>query len=249
MAPSNKPKKQAKAKTTAFPLANTSPLDSNNHMASLSNDILSPAPATRVAFREFIEIAKLGNIKLFLETAAFTSDGKNLRLLWACAFKEGLMAGHQLYGKTVERLNEAHNKGYEEGYGEGRRDEEIDWRCEGHSGFCSHLQVHQDSSTQTEPPAFIDASASTTDEYTTVSEPTPTQINPPPPVPTITVDSSTQTEDDDDNSPLPPPVLSIATVEGDPPPEKKSRAPPLPPLTRFDWANDAATSLPILLSN
>src|ERR1700678_1660062 len=30
MAPSNKPKKQAKAKTTAFPLANTSPLDSGS---------------------------------------------------------------------------------------------------------------------------------------------------------------------------------------------------------------------------
>src|ERR1700678_956524 len=212
MAPSNKPKKQAKAKTTAFPLANTSPLDSGNPTASPSNDISSPASATRVAFRHFIEIAELGNIKLFLETAASPSDGENLRLLWVRAFKEGLMAGHQLYGKTVERLNEAHNRGYDEGYDEGRRDEEIDWRCEGHSGFCSHLQVHQDSSAQTEPPAFIDASASTTDEYTTVSEPTPTQINPPPPVPTITVDSSTQTEDDDDNSPLPPPVLSIATV-------------------------------------
>src|SRR6202522_2811572 len=249
MAPSNKPKKQAKAKTTAFPLANTSPLDSGNPTASPSDDVSSTASATRVAFRHFTEIAELGNIKLFLETAASTSDGENLRLLWARAFKEGLMAGHQLYGKTVERLNEAHNKGYEEGYGEGRRDEEIDWRCEGHSGFCSHLQVHQDSSTQNEPPAFVDASASTTDEYTTVSEPTPTQIDPPPPVPIVTVDSSRQTQDDDDDSPPLPPISSISTVEGDPPPEKKSRAPPLPPLTRFDWANDAATSLPILLSN
>src|SRR5271155_3425639 len=249
MAPSNKPKKQAKAKTTAFPLANASPLDSGNPTASPSDDISSPASATRVAFRHFIEIAELGNIKLFLETAASTSDGENLRLLWAHTFKEGLMAGHQLYGKTVERLNEAHNRGYEEGYGEGRRDEEIDWRCEGHSGFCSHLQVHQDSSTQTEPPAFVDASASTADEYTTVSEPTPTQIDPPPPVPTVTVDSSTQTQDDADDSPPLPPISSISTVERDPPPETKSRSPPLPPSTSFDWANDAATSLPILPSN
>ena len=59
---------------------------------------------------------------------------------------------------------------------------DVKGRCEGHSGFCSHLQVHQDSSTQTEPPAFGDTSASTADEYTTVSEPTPTQIDPPPPV-------------------------------------------------------------------
>src|SRR6202522_2241546 len=42
MAPSNKPKKQAKAKTTAFPLANTSPLDSGNPTAS---DVQSPAPS------------------------------------------------------------------------------------------------------------------------------------------------------------------------------------------------------------
>src|ERR1700678_1999089 len=111
MAPSNKPKKQAKVKTTAFPLANTSPLDSGNPTASPSDDISSPASATHVAFRHFIEIAELGNIKLFLETAASTSDGENLRLLWARAFKEGLMAGHQLYGKTVEKLNEAHNRG------------------------------------------------------------------------------------------------------------------------------------------
>jgi hypothetical protein len=39
MAPSNKPKKQAKAKTAASPLANTRALDGNNHMDSPSNDI------------------------------------------------------------------------------------------------------------------------------------------------------------------------------------------------------------------
>src|ERR1700678_785973 len=125
MAPSNKPKKQAKAKTAAFPLANTSPLDSGNHTASPSNNILSPASATRVAFRDFIEIAELGNIKLFLETAASTSDGENLKILWARAFKEGLRVGHELYVGAVESLNMAHNEGYEEGYNEGRRDEEI----------------------------------------------------------------------------------------------------------------------------
>jgi hypothetical protein len=107
MAPSSKPKKQAKAKTAASPLASTSPLNSKSHTASPSNDILSPASATRVAFRDFIKIAELGNIKIFLETAASTPDGENLRLLCAHAFKEGLMAGHQLYGKTVEKLNEA----------------------------------------------------------------------------------------------------------------------------------------------
>src|ERR1700678_946371 len=118
MAPSNKPKKQAKAKMTAFPLANTSPLDSGNPTASPSDDISSPASATHVAFREFIEIAELGNIKLFLETAASTSDGKNLKILWARAFKEGLRVGHELYVGAVAKLNKAHNEGYEEGYNE-----------------------------------------------------------------------------------------------------------------------------------
>src|ERR1700678_509458 len=69
---------------------------------------------------------------------------------------------------------------------------DVKGRCEGHSGFCSHLQVHQDSSTQNEPPSFVDASASTSDADTAVNEPTPTQINSPPPEPTITPESSTQ---------------------------------------------------------
>src|SRR5271168_4358081 len=72
--------------------------------------------------------------------------------------------------------------------------------------------------------------------------------DPPPPVPVVTVDSGTQTQDDDNDSPPLPPVTSTAPVL-DPPPETKSRSPPLPPSTRFDWANDAATSLPILPSN
>src|SRR6202522_3851107 len=79
---------------------------------------------------------------------------------------------------------------------------------------------------------------STSDEYTTVNEPTPTPINPPPPVPTVTVDRSTQTQDDDDDSLPLPPVPSTAPVF-DPPPLS----------ARFDWADDAATSLPILPSN
>ena len=119
MAPSNKPKKQAKAKTAAAPLAGTSPLNSNNHTDSPSDDISSSESATRVVFHDFIEITKLGNIKTFLETAASTPDRENLKLLWACTFKEGLRVGHELYVGAVEKLNEAHNKGYEEGYGKG----------------------------------------------------------------------------------------------------------------------------------
>jgi hypothetical protein len=115
MAPGNKPKKQAKAKMAATPLANTGALDSKNHTDFPSSNISSSASA----FRDFIEIAELGDIKTFLETAASTPDGENLRLLWARAFKEGLRVGHGLYVGAVEGLNKAHKEGYEEGYNEG----------------------------------------------------------------------------------------------------------------------------------
>ena len=114
MSPSNKTK-QSKTKAAKCPqlLANTSPLDSNSHTASPSNNTLSSASATHVAFRDFIEITELGNIKTFLKTAASTLDSENLRLLWARTFKEGLKVGHQLYVGAVEGLNKAHNEGYE----------------------------------------------------------------------------------------------------------------------------------------
>jgi hypothetical protein len=246
MAPRNKPKKQEKVKTAAKPLANTGALDSNTTTTSLPNNIPSPAPAAHIAFREFIAIAKLGNIKDFLKTAASTSDGENLKLLWARTFKEGLRVGHELYVGAVAKLNEAHNEGYEEGYNEGRRDEQGDWIMDGYGLQGEQPPVCEESGTQTEPPSLVDSSTSTSDTDTAVNEPTPTPINPPPPVPTVTVDRSTQTQDDDDDSPPLPPVPSTAPVR-DPPPKTV----PHPPSSaaRLNWADDAATSLPILPSN
>jgi hypothetical protein len=196
-------------------------------------------------FRQFIKLAELSNIKLFIETASSTPDGENLKFLWVRAFKERLRVGHQLHVGAVEKLNDAHNKGYKEGYGEGRRDKETDWMCEGHGGFCSPLQVHQDSGTQTKPPSLVDTSASTSNMDTTVNEPTPTQINPPLPALVITVSSSTQTQDDIDNSPPLLPVPSTSTVELNPPPETEPHPQPLP--AHLDWADNAAL-LPILPS-
>src|ERR1700678_2167090 len=217
MAPSNRPKKQAKAKTVAISLANTGTLDSNTTTASLPNDIPSPAPAMRVTFREFIAIAELGNIKDFLETAASTSDGENLKILWARTFKEGLRVGHELYVGAVAKLNEAHNEGYEEGYNEGRRDEQGDWIINGYGLHGEQPPACEDSSTQTKRPSLVDASASTSDTDTAVNEPTPTPVNPPPPVPTVTVDRSTQTQDDDNDRPPLPPVIPTAPVFRPPP--------------------------------
>jgi hypothetical protein len=112
------------------------------------------SPLTRVAFREFIELADLGAIKTFITTAASSSEGENLKLLWGRAFKEGLMAGHTLYGKTEERLKEVHDCAYETGYNEGRRDEQEDWLMDGH-GYCvqqqsQHPSPGEDSGTQTD---------------------------------------------------------------------------------------------------
>ena len=96
--------------------------------------------ATRVAFCEFIELVDLSSIKVFISTAASSPEGENLKLLWGCAFKEGLTAGHLLHGKTEERLKEvqaeAYEEGYQAGYEEGHCDEHGDWALEGHGIHC-----------------------------------------------------------------------------------------------------------------
>src|ERR1700678_1330675 len=260
MSPSNKTK-QSKTKAAKYPqpLANTSALERNNHTDSPSNNTSSSASATHTEFRKFIEHADLETIKHFLTIAASSPEGENLKFLWARAFKEGLVAGHALYGRTEEKLKEANELGYEQGFKEGgsskidlvqagidqgRRDEWGDWATAGHGQHCfqhAAIPIHEyysSSGVQTDTPTFVTTSTSTSDEYTTVNEPTPTQIDPPPPVPTVTVDSSTQTQDDDNDSLPLPPVPSTAPVF-DPPPLS----------ARFAWADDAATSLPILPSN
>jgi len=238
MSPSNKTK-QSKTKAAKYPqpLANTSALERNNHTVSPSNDNPSSTSLMRITFRQYLELAELCDIKFSTDAASSTPDGENLKQLWARAFKEGFRVGHQLYEKTVEKIKEAHNKGYEEGYSEGRRDEEINWRCEGHGELCAPLQVRQDSGTQTEPPSLVDAGASTDD-----SPPLPPVI---PTAPIFKPPPKTE--------PRPPPLPSMQPLK--PKPYKRqdtgglvSKPRPLPLSARFDWADDAA-SLPILPSN
>ena len=122
---------------------------SSKHQSKPTNTSLSTAIATnitpldntsptRVAFREFIELADLNSIKNFITTASSSSEGENLKLLWGRAFKEGLIAGHQLYGKAEERLKEVHEEGFQAGYEEGQRDERGDWALEGHGIHCGY---------------------------------------------------------------------------------------------------------------
>ena len=182
--------------------------------------------STCVAFRDFIQLADHQSIKIFFDVAATSPQGENLKPLWDRAFKEGLRVGHQLYVETVGKLNEAHKTGYEEGYStgynEGRRDEDIDWRIEGHGGWCTPLQCHQESGIQTdgfespqapEPPSFE----------------TNTQTTPPAP----TNDAGTQYE--------PPPVIFEATSSDEP--QLVTAASPAPTLIAYEKITTPGTIL------
>jgi hypothetical protein len=132
------PKNQPKQPSVANHSNISPPVDAST-ATIIPPDNTSESSPTCVAFREFIKLADLNSIKIFITTATSSSEGKNLKLLWGCAFKEGLMAGHALYGKTEERLKEVHDCAYETGYNEGQRDEQEDWLMDGH-GYCAQRQ-------------------------------------------------------------------------------------------------------------
>ena len=136
MGPSNKKHHSRSRKGTC------APPDINTSLPATITTKITPlddtALATRVAFREFIELADLSTIKIFITTAASSYEGENLKFLWGRAFKEGLIAGHQLYGKTEERLKEVREEGYQAGYIEGQHDERGDWALDGHGLHCGY---------------------------------------------------------------------------------------------------------------
>jgi hypothetical protein len=149
-------------------------------------------------FREFIELADLNSIRVFITTASSFPDGENLKLLWGRAFKEGLIAGHQLYGKTEEKLKvvqaEAYEEGFQAGYNEGQRDTHEDWALDGHGLHCGYRTTvpYDDYGTL---PDSIATSPVTTDKKASVS----TQTDPPA---TTTTSVSTQTTS------LPTPIIA-----------------------------------------
>src|SRR6266567_194879 len=108
----------------------------------------STTPATHVTFCEFIELADLKTIKLFLITAASTPEGQNLESLWDRAFEEGQCA---LLQRLDKKLDDADDRGYKRGFEEGesskvrvfamgleegRSDECSDWIAAGHGEHC-----------------------------------------------------------------------------------------------------------------
>jgi len=112
MSPSNK-KTHGKAKKPA-----STPLCTTNIPPPL--DTPSAAPATRIAFRKFIELADFESIKQFLTTASLSPDSQNLKLLWARAFKKGYIVGQASCTDALEeKVEKACNHGYKQGFKEG----------------------------------------------------------------------------------------------------------------------------------
>jgi hypothetical protein len=185
------------------------------------------APATRIAFRDFIELADLESIKQFLTAAASSQEGENLRCLWDRAFKEGLRVGHQLYVETVGKLNEAHDSGYEAGFEEGRREEQGDWLIDGHGEHCGYPSTvaHEDFGTQTDPESMPKPSPTPRSTAELAVQTTHIEIQ----------HAGSQT-----STPQPDPI---------PNPIRTTTPPPVP----LSWADDAASlpisSPPILPSN
>ena len=155
-------KKSSKHQSKRENVANSSNTTTESTINGTTDTLAAPASstisseATRVAFREFIELADRNAIKNFIALASLSPEGENLKLLWGRAFKEGLIAGHQLYGKTEERLKEVyidgHDKGFQAGYDDGRRDEPGDWILDGHGMHCGYEATApcEDASTQTD---------------------------------------------------------------------------------------------------
>ncbi|KIM45019.1 hypothetical protein M413DRAFT_24288 [Hebeloma cylindrosporum] len=222
MGPSNK-KTHGKAKKPA-----TTPPCAADIAPSLNT--ASTASTTRIAFREFIELADLESIKQFLVAASSSPDGENLKLLWARAFKEGFLVGQGSSTEILEeKVEEARNQGFKEGSSskidlfeagvyEGCHDERADWLAEGHGDHCfTPTRVSEDRGIQTD---HVTIPVPATDACTQTS-----------PVALPTSNACTQTDPD----------FSIEPTSSIP-------SPHLPSPVSLNWADDAA-SLPIVRSH
>jgi hypothetical protein len=189
MSPSNK-KKSGKTKPVTPTTSHASTVPANNAITDATS---SPATSTSVAFREFIELASLDNIKQFITAASTTPEGENIRLLWGRAFKEGLMAGHLLFGKTEEKINKAHSAGFQEGFDEGGRQVYGDMVLEGHGPHCFEITTN----------VYDDYGNKYSDQPSTASVDSSTQTDPQPVTFVTTTNSFTHTENDVDDGPHP----------------------------------------------
>jgi hypothetical protein len=178
MGPSNRKHHSKSKKSTCAPSCISTGLPTATTTNISPPDDTSESSATHVVFQEFIELADLSSIKVFITTASSSPEGENLKLLWGRAFKEGLIAGHKLYGKTEERLKEVHEEGFQAGYNEGRNDERGDWALDGHGIHCGYQSdqsaiPYDDHGTLTDPTATSESSIITETRVTVATQTDP----------------------------------------------------------------------------
>ena len=197
------PKNQPKRSSTA----NAAPAEKSVQAASIRTDSeiitattttrSTPAntcPETQAArqkFREFIEIANLETIKIFLSTTFSVPESENLELLWDRAFEEGYDAGRRKLLSTLDKkLDEADERGYERGVEEskikyfkmglddGHANECSEWIKNGHGQHCFMPVVFLENiGVQTDPAATPTPITTQTDPLAT---PALCDMSPPP---------------------------------------------------------------------
>ena len=211
-------------------------------------------PATHVVFHQFIELANLNTITLFLTTATSTPDGKNLKFLWEWAFEEGQKVGldeghHFVDGMDIQEVLKV---GFEQGQAVSMAAEKQEWQTKGHGENCiealpvCHFSTTAIQATNIPPPRSMAMTA------VQVDSPKPLPILTPPTVDSIIQTIPLKIQDASSQtvlypSPIPkprhatsPPSLVNVNIQTSVTTEPSiSVSPPL------NWAEDA-TSLPIL---
>ncbi|KIM38695.1 hypothetical protein M413DRAFT_12618 [Hebeloma cylindrosporum] len=206
-----------------------------------------PAPTIVIDFAVFVRRASLLDLEKFLELAATTREGRNLKLLWDRAFLSGMKTGIEEASKAVDyekRL--AFATGYNQGLKapaskqcterieEALELERASWIEQGHGDNCFKLPISpstREFAVQSDPICLSPMTPSLTCEVAVQSDP----IHFP-----STASSSTQTS-------LTPPAssMSAATLPN------LSSQPPLIELEqpklqvcpeKLNWADDVATS-------
>jgi len=211
-------------------------------------------PATHVMFHQFIELANLNTITLFLTTAASTPDGEDLEFLWKHAFKEGQRVGldeghHFVDGMDIQEVLKV---GFEQGQAVSMAAEKQEWQTKGHGENCiealpvCHFSTTAIQATNIPPPCPMAMTA------VQVDLPKPLPILTPPTVYSIIQTIPLEIQDASSQTMLyPSPILEPRHATSPPPlvnvniQTSVTTEPSIPVPPCLNWAEDA-TSLPIL---
>jgi hypothetical protein len=135
------------------------------------------APATRLSFFNFITIATTEDIENFINIAATTPEGENLKYLWERAYKEGFENGQKVIQPTLQRIGKKLEEKFDKGVARGMdlgREEGYMLAKQGFDGIVKGLKAREApkvdtvvASTQTDPRAITTESTSTQTNPTT----------------------------------------------------------------------------------